>query len=228
MIWLSIRILFQCASKSSRVCLLFNQYNCSQLLLPLQEVPDVEVRLLIKSLLLCLVSKHHQPGPRGSDNSPQLLTSVEIATLKQILLQSHDPEPFSFHGLSYKVLFSMIECLARDQGNAALFAQEDIPSILAELTDIRECDEELARLIWTLMLFESQDDTPETRDDTAETRDDTAETRDDTPETKDNTPETRDDTAEISGDTSETRQEEVQGKSKSYVNLITGEELPVS
>ena len=197
MIWLSVRILFQCASKSRRVCLLFSQCNCSQLLLPLQGVPDVEVRLLIKSLL-CLVSKHHQPGSRGSDNSSQLLTSIEITTLKQMLLRSHDvsepePEPFSFHGLSYKVLFSMIECLAKDQGNAALFAQEDIPSILAELTDIRECDEELARLIWTLMLVESQDDTAETRDDTAL----------------------------ISGDTAGTRQEEVWGKSSiMYVIVV--------
>ena len=193
----SVRILFQCASKSRRVCLLFSQCNCSQSLLPLQEVPDVEVRLLIKSLL-CLVSKHHQPGSRGSDNSSQLLTSIESTTLKQMLLRSHDvsepePEPFSFHGLSYKILFSMIECLAKDQGNAALSAQEDIPSILAEITDIRECDEELARLIWTLMLVESQDDTAETRDDAAETRNGTA---------------------LISG---ETRQEEVWGKSSTYV-----------
>lgn len=150
--------------------LLYNQHNCSQSLLPLQEVPDIEVRLLVKALILCSTCECEF---RGCDDSLQLLTDEEVSRMKRILLNSNFSEPFTFHGLSYKILFSMIKCLAGDSRNTALFAQEEIPSILAELADRVDSDElkeDIAGLIWTLMQVEGQDDT----EDTAETIDNTA------------------------------------------------------
>lgn len=170
-----MRILFRCATKSRRIRLLYIQHNCSQLLLLLREVPDVEVRLLVKTLLTCIAFEQKDQPSQDSDNSLQLLTDEELSTLKRMVVSSNTLEPFSFHGLSYEILFSMLKVLAKDRQNFVLFTQAEFPSFLAELADEMESDEqreEIADLIWTLMQDKSQDDT----EDTAETGGDTGDT----------------------------------------------------
>lgn len=139
--------------------LLFNQIGCTQSLLPLQDTPDVEVRLLIKSLLVCVAFEYTSESHSG-DGSVRFLTGEEISTLKRATVKSDSLEPFFFHGLSFKILFSMIRTLARDSQNAARLMQADFPSVLAELADVIESDkqkEEIAGLIWTLMQGEIQE-----------------------------------------------------------------------
>lgn len=83
-----------------------------------------------------------------------LLTREEVHKL-WMMLTSDLSEPFSFHVLSYKLLFSMIACLMKDRRNMALMKQQRIVFVLTKLAKI--IDEELKEELATLILSLKQD-----------------------------------------------------------------------
>lgn len=72
--------------------------------------------------------------------------------LKQ-MLNTDLVEPFSFHGLSFEALFTMMRHLANVPKNALLFIEKDIQSVIADLSERLLGDEqEMAmELLWFLM-----------------------------------------------------------------------------
>lgn len=138
--WLLFRILFNCTIWSDTIQFHSSQ---SQVLRPFLKVPDVELRLITKALFTC-----------GSltERDCLLLEDVEILRLKQ-MLNTDLVVPFSFHGLSFEVLFKMMRQLANVPQNALLFIANDIQSIIADLSERLLGDEqEMAmELLWFLM-----------------------------------------------------------------------------
>ena len=121
-VWLLLRILFHCTIWSSTV-----QLRCinPQALRPFLKVPDVELRLITKALFACWFL---------AEGDCLVLEDVEMLRLKQ-MLNTDLVEPFSFHGLSFEALFTMMRHLANVPQNALLFIEKDIQSVIADLSE---------------------------------------------------------------------------------------------
>lgn len=141
-VWLLLRILFQCTARSDTVQV-HVYYSSSQALLPLLKAPDVELRLISKALYACW-------SLTAEDSL--ILGDAEVSRVIQ-MLNTDLTEPFSFHGLSFEALFTMIKNLAKVPQNALLFVEKAIPPILADLSERVLGDEQEAamELLWLLM-----------------------------------------------------------------------------
>lgn len=150
--------------------MLCNEHDCLSELLHLQDVPDVELRMLIKALFLNLAPKCELPSSNPG-LSVKLLTDEEITRVKSMLQNSDGSEPFSFHGLSNCILVSILASLARDCGNILLFMQGEVIPMLAEFSEKVESEklgEKITGLIWMLMQGDAQDEFAEIKDDAGE------------------------------------------------------------
>lgn len=83
------------------------------------------------------------------------------------MLNTDLTEPFSFHGLSFETLFSMIKHLAKVPQNALLFTKKAIPSVLADLSErLLGHEQEVAmELLWLLMQNDGDASVADVRDD---------------------------------------------------------------
>ncbi len=138
---------------------LYQQHNCTDILCDFLLIPDVEVQLITKALLLCLSSEVRQS--KDGELAHQVLREDEITVLIKMLIFSGNHTPTSFHMLSFVLLFKMMKSLLKVAKNAALFIQWGIPDLLAELSDKLTDDEQLeqlAELVWDLMQFKNGDD----------------------------------------------------------------------
>lgn len=153
-VWLNFRILYQCG-ESATVTALYNEHNCSQVLVPYMNAPDVELRLISMALIAQLTFLS------GDKMYTELLTLGSNETLKLVkMLKTDLEEPFSYHGVSFQVLFKMIKELIRFPRNAQALTEEGILSVLAELAEgLPTTEQEAAtELIWVLMQNESNND----------------------------------------------------------------------
>ena len=139
-IWLLLRILFQCTSISTTTQ---SNQSCSQAMLPFLQASDVELRLMSKALLAYCSTV---------TEDTLILKDPEVSRVIQ-MLNTDLTEPFSFHGLSFEALFSMIRQLAKVPRNTLLFVENAVPSILADLSERLLGDEQTAalELMWLLM-----------------------------------------------------------------------------
>ena len=87
------------------------------------------------------------------------LVDDEVTKLIE-MLHTDLAEPFSFHGLSFRILFSIIKDLARNLDNLRKLVEKDIPSVLSELSErLAEDNQAIAtELIWALMQDEVADE----------------------------------------------------------------------
>ena len=110
---------------------------------PFLKVPDVELRLITKALFACWSL---------TEGDCLVLEDVEMLRLKQ-MLNTDLVVPFSFHGLSFEVLFTMMQHLAKVPQNALLFIEKDIQSGIADLSErLLGSEQEMAmELLWFLM-----------------------------------------------------------------------------
>ena len=97
-----------------------------------------------------------------------ILGDIEVLRLKQ-MLNTDLTVPFSFHGLSFEALFTMMQHLAKVPQNAQLFVEKAIPPIIADLSERLLGDEQEAaiKLLWFLMQVDSDTiirDTTDKRD----------------------------------------------------------------
>lgn len=151
-----VQILFKWATKRTSVVSLFLKHNCLQALHLLIQAPDVELKLITRALYLCLMKKSGETIPDDT-LSLQLVNDDEMIQLK-IMLNTDLSEPFSFHGLSFRVLFLMMKFLASVSLNVELFLQWDIPSLIAQLSErlTGEAQEIATELIWNLMQCDNE------------------------------------------------------------------------
>lgn len=150
-------IAFHCIVHSSAcVQAAYLKQGFLELLQLILHVPDVEVRLITRSLLS--LASGFKAFWDNKLNPLLVMKDDEVAVLIAMLSHPELSVPYSYHTLSFRKLFKMMKCLIKTAENAALLIEWAIPALLAPLSDrlTSEGDSnELAELVWELMLYES-------------------------------------------------------------------------
>ena len=125
LVWLSLRILFQCGAETRSVQLLYDNHGGTEALRVLFNAPSIKIKLISKALLLCLPSMQEKRSEVG------IISSEEIDMFKTMLKYNCPSKAVSLletHRCYMVVL--MMKCLLKEPKNAALFLQIDILNCL--------------------------------------------------------------------------------------------------
>ena len=148
-ILLTIGILFKCAASNSNIQSLYIYYNCSQALLHILYAPDVDIRLITKTLLSSLFKSGDILHGDCVLQDDEMLRLVAVLSTKSITSQC----------LSFQALPHVMMHLVKNIENASLFLKYGIPALLDPLSDQLIGEEEqkiLAKLVWQLMQYEHE------------------------------------------------------------------------
>lgn len=135
-IWLSVQILFQCAVYNEALQTYFIKQKTEEALHLLLHSSDAEIRLLTRAFLVCVSSANASCISLQEDEVYKLVEWLNTDLLV----------PFSFHYVSFQVLFTMMKYLIKSAENAALFELCGIHVLLSQLSDRLTNENELKLL----------------------------------------------------------------------------------